>query len=97
VYDDEYFEYLLGDSNHLGEEMFIMRKIGKLEVGSNTNQYAVEAYNTMHMGYKVRMEWKIGGLKRKWKRLMKIFDSIKPKYKHLFKVITIFTNFLCRH
>jgi hypothetical protein len=56
VYDDEYFEYLLGDSNHLGEEMFIMRKIGRLEVGSNINQYAIEAYNIMHVGYKVKME-----------------------------------------
>ncbi len=51
----------------MGEEMFIMRKIGKLEVGSNTNQYVIEVYNTMHVGYKVRMEWRIGGLKRKWK------------------------------
>jgi hypothetical protein len=28
---------------------------------------------------------------------MKIFDFINPKYTHLFKVITIFTNFLHRH
>jgi hypothetical protein len=49
VYDDEYFEYLLGD-------MFIMRNIGRLEVGFDTNQYVIEAYNTIHVGYKVKMD-----------------------------------------
>ncbi len=56
MYDDEYFEYLLGDSNHLGEDMFIMRNIGRLEVGFDTNQYVIEAYNTIHVGYKVKMD-----------------------------------------
>jgi hypothetical protein len=28
---------------------------------------------------------------------MKIFDSTKPKYNHLFKIVTIFINFLHGH
>jgi hypothetical protein len=43
------------------------------------------------------MEWGIGGLKSKWKRLMKCFDSIKEKYNHLFKTTTLLINFLHMH
>jgi len=50
----------------------------------------------MHAGYRVQVEWGIGGLKRKWKRLMKRFDNTKPRYSHLFKFGTLFTNFLHR-
>jgi len=28
MHDDENFEYLLGDFSHLGEKMFIMKRIG---------------------------------------------------------------------
>jgi hypothetical protein len=40
---------------------------------------------------------RIGGLKRKWRWLMKRFDSTKPKYTILLKTKVIFTNFLHRH
>jgi hypothetical protein len=42
------------------------------------------------------MEWGINGLKRKWRRLLKRFDSTKPKNIILFKVIALLTNFLHR-
>jgi hypothetical protein len=42
------------------------------------------------------MEWGIGGLKRKWRCLIKRFDSTKPKYAHLFQVTIVSTNFLHR-
>jgi hypothetical protein len=48
----------------------------------------------MHASFRVQMEWGIGGLKRKWRRFMKRFDSTKPKYAHLFQVATLLTNFL---
>jgi len=48
----------------------------------------------MHVGYRVRLEWGISGLKRKWRWLMKRFDSTKPKYIVLLKATTILTNFL---
>jgi hypothetical protein len=34
MHDDEYFEYLLGD---LGDKMFIMKKIGRCEMGLNVD------------------------------------------------------------
>jgi hypothetical protein len=56
----------------------------------------VHANNKMHVGYRVHVEWGIGGLKRKWRRLMKSFDSTKPIYSHLFKYGALLTNFLHR-
>jgi hypothetical protein len=57
----------LGDPNYLGEDMFIMKRIRRCEIGLNVDQDVIRAYNKMHVGYKVQMEWGIGGLKRKWK------------------------------
>jgi hypothetical protein len=34
-------------------------------------------HNKNNASFKVRVEWGIGGLKSKWRRLMKIFDSTK--------------------
>jgi hypothetical protein len=36
--------------NYLGTKMFIMRRIGRLEVVFNANQDVIVAYNTMHVG-----------------------------------------------
>jgi hypothetical protein len=54
----------------------------------------VQTYNKMHANFKVRMEWGIGGLKRKWRWFIKKFDSTKSKYVHLFQVAIVPTNFL---
>ncbi len=48
----------------------------------------------MHVGFKVQVEWGIGGLKRKWRHFMKKFDSTKPKYAHLFPTIVLLIYFL---
>jgi hypothetical protein len=49
----------LGDPSYLGEEMFIMRRIGRREIGPNANQDAIKAYNKMHVRY---IMWVDGGL-----------------------------------
>jgi hypothetical protein len=94
LHGDEYFEYLLGNHGYLSEEMFIMWRIGRCEIGFNVDQNVIKAYNKMHVGYKMQVEWGIHGLKRKWKWLMKRFDSTKPKYTILFRIANILTNFL---
>jgi hypothetical protein len=33
-------------------------------------------------------------VEKKWKCLMKRFDSTKPKYAHLFQIVTLQINFL---
>jgi len=76
-HDDEEREYLLGDPGYLGEEMYIMRRLGEREIPGDPNLLAIDAYNKMHAGYRVAVEWGIGGLKRKWKRMLKTFDCTK--------------------
>ncbi len=51
----------------------------------------------IHVSFQVRMQWGISGLKSKWRRLMKHFDSTKEKYSHLFITIALLTNFLHKH
>jgi hypothetical protein len=33
--------------------MFIMKRLGRWEVGPNVNEDAIKAYNNMHVGYKM--------------------------------------------
>jgi hypothetical protein len=47
----------------------------KLALGHILN--VMQTCNKMHVGYKIWMEWGIGKLNWKWKRLMKCFDSTK--------------------
>jgi hypothetical protein len=72
--------------------------LGKHELTPRHDQNAINVYNKIHVGYKVKVEWGIGRLKYKWRQLMKHFDFTKSKYNHLFCAILILTNFLhkCR-
>ncbi len=58
---NEYFEYLLKDLGYLDEEMFIMCWFGKYEFVPRHDQNVINAYNKVHVGYKMKVEWKIGG------------------------------------
>jgi hypothetical protein len=45
--------------------MFIMKRMGRRDLPSNVNHGAIHVYNKMHVGFKVQVEWGIGGLKQK--------------------------------
>lgn len=92
---EEYFEYVLGDPGYAGEDMFIMRRIASREIEPGS-EAVINAFNKKHAGLRIRVEWGIGGVKRKWKRLMKRFDSTKPKFSILFRSACLLTNFLHR-
>ncbi len=54
---DDYFEYLLGDSRCLGEELFIMKRMGMWKLPLDVNHDgAIQAFNKMHVGFKVQVE-----------------------------------------
>jgi hypothetical protein len=57
---------LLGDPNYIGENMFIMRRLDNVERLPNINDIALMAYNKMHVGYRVRVESIMSGLKCKF-------------------------------
>jgi hypothetical protein len=77
----------------MGKEMFIMQRIGKHEITPNVE--GMQCMHTTKCMLVTKCRWN-GGLKRKWRRLMKRFDSTKPKYSHLFKSRTLLNNFLHR-
>ncbi len=97
LYTYEYFEYLLGNLNYLGEEMFIICWLGRCELAPKHDLDVANDFDKMHVGYKIRVEWGIGGLKHTWKVLMKKIDSTKGKYNHFFPITTIVINFMHRH
>jgi hypothetical protein len=53
---DDYFKYLLADPGYLGEEMFIMRRMGKQKLPLNADHGVVNVYNKMHVGFS-RSKW----------------------------------------
>ncbi len=55
-----------GDLGYLGEEMFIMKRMGNCEVAHTIEYNLIRAYNTIHVKYGMQLKWGIGGLKRKW-------------------------------
>jgi hypothetical protein len=91
-HNDVVKEYVLGDPGYQGEEMYIMPRIRHREVPEDTNMHAIDAYNKMHAGYRIKVEWGICDLKRKWKRMSKT----KQKFPHLFRAAALLTNFLHR-
>jgi hypothetical protein len=96
THSNDVTEYLLGDPGYSGADMFIMRRIGVHEVSPNTAGTALHAFNLMHSGRRIKVEWGIGGLKCKFRRFIKTFDSTKPRFSHMFRTAAILTNFLHR-
>jgi hypothetical protein len=96
--NDDYQEYLLGDPGYMGEVVFIMRRVDRREIPADAEEElsAIDAFNKMHAGYRIQVEWGIGGMKRKFKRLMKGFDASKDKFPLMFKAAAILTNFIHR-
>ncbi len=71
-----------------------MCQLGRLNLALMHDLDAINAFNKMHASCKVRVEWGIGGLKCKWMKLMKIFNSKKGKYTHFFLASIILINYL---
>ena len=65
---DDYFEYLLGDPGYVGEDMFIMRRVGRREAVAfaDGDMSVIDVFNAVHAGCRVKIEWGIFGLKNKW-------------------------------
>ncbi len=53
IHGDEYFEYLQGDPCYMGQEMFIMQRIGQRKFTPDVTQDAMQAYNKMHARFRM--------------------------------------------
>jgi hypothetical protein len=49
----------------LGEEIFVVHQLGRCEHALWHDQNTINAYNNMHVGYNVKVEWGIKELKQK--------------------------------
>jgi hypothetical protein len=96
TYDDRYVEYLPGEPGYIGEEMFIMQRIRPRTARPGQNMDAMDAFNAAHGGMRVRVEWGIGGMKRKWRKILKKFEASVWKFPQLFRACAILTNFIQR-
>ncbi len=74
----------MGKPSYLDEEMFVMHRLGGCEFAPKHDLNVINVFNKMHVNCRVRVEWGIGGLKFKWRQLMKRFDSTKGEYIHFF-------------
>ena len=73
-----------------------MGRVDRREIPDDADENelsSIEAYNKMHAGYRIQVEWGIGGLKCKFKRMMKGFDASRDKFPLMFQAAAIFTNF----
>ncbi|PXF42843.1 hypothetical protein BWQ96_07437 [Gracilariopsis chorda] len=61
-------EYLLGDPGYLGLDHFILRCIDARELANVDQDPVLRAFNKLHAGYRVTVEWGIGGLKQLFRR-----------------------------
>jgi hypothetical protein len=64
LYTNKYFEYLLGDPSYLGGKMFVMHWFDKHKLPLEHDMDEVGVFNKMHVNFKMKVEWGIGGLKR---------------------------------
>lgn len=87
------FWIFFGDLLYMGGNMFIIHMITQWELALNANHVAMWTFTKMHAYFRMQMEWGISGLKRKWRCLMKRFNSTTSKYMHFFQTIILFTNF----
>lgn len=60
---DDYFKMVLGDARYVGVDHYIFRCMGRGEILPTLDIATINAFNKMHVGYRVRVEWTIRGLK----------------------------------
>jgi DDE superfamily endonuclease len=93
---DSRLEYSLGDPGYSVADMFIMWRVGVHEFIAEADASAIRAFDIMHTGRRIKVEWGIGGLKSKFRRFQKPFDNTKMRFNHVFKTALILTKFLHR-
>ena len=60
--------------------------MGRMRITVGVDLPMIDDFNKMQASFRVRVEWGIGGLKKKIISLKKIFDLTRPTYSQLFRV-----------
>lgn len=77
-------EYLLGDPGYFGLDEFILRRVSGRETSSKNNPVVAE-FNKMHAGYRVQVEWGIGGMKMKFEKCLHTCPNWREAFELLLK------------
>jgi hypothetical protein len=85
-HEPPYIEFLIGDLGYIGNKKYIIKRIGRKEIAPKANLPAIVAFNKLCDGYRIHVEWGIGGIKQKWRRLCTRFDCSKRQ---------VFNSILC--
>jgi hypothetical protein len=102
---EQILEFLMGDPGYLGLEMFIMRRVDAREIVGGVAANAepgrvgdpvIDAFNARHAGFRVKVEWGIGGIKNKWRAFLDVFPFKRDCFQVLFNAAAIMTNFIHR-
>lgn len=56
IHANGYLEYLLGDLDYIGKNMFKIWRLGTVDVPLDMDDGALTTYNKMHVDYRVREE-----------------------------------------
>lgn len=75
--------------------MFIMRRVDQREAVDAVGP-ALQAYNKVHAGKRIKVEWGIGGLKMRWRILNGTWKNRRNKFSTTMRACAILTNFLHR-
>jgi DDE superfamily endonuclease len=95
---DEIGEHLLGDPGYIGVEMYVLRRVHSREMPADPNAAAVaEAFNRRHAAERIKVEWGIGGLKIRFRRLLTNCTSRRGSFASMFNACCILTNFIHRN
>ena len=74
-----------------------MRRVDRREADAlGIESEVINAYNKVHAGYRVQVEWGIGGLKKRWKIMSKRYDLSRDKFCCVFHACCVMTNFIHR-
>jgi DDE superfamily endonuclease len=79
-------------------EMYVLRRVHTREMPADPNAAAVaEAFNRKHAAERIKVEWGIGGLKTRFRRLLTNCPTRRGSFSSMFTACCILTNFIHRN
>lgn len=88
--------YLLSETGYKGLDHFTFRRIDNREIPNADSNPMLRAFNRLHAGYRIAVEWDIGGLKSKFGRIIRTCPNRCRTFAVLFDSAAILTNFIHR-
>jgi hypothetical protein len=78
--------------------MYVLRRVHRREIPADPNAAAVaEAFNRRHAAERIKVEWGIGGLKTRFRRLLTNCPTRRASFSSMFTTCCILTNFIHRN